>query len=86
MYLMHQPLSRTAKNDDLAQIRVSLEKNTWEERKELTLPVNVQKILDVAPAYAGFFGHGSVNTICVVPHMLTFDLRLIYLCEQNARR
>ena len=57
---MHQPLDRTANNSDLAQVRVDLDQNKWEERKELTLPQNVQKILDIAPAFSGFYGHGYV--------------------------
>ncbi|KAL2679041.1 hypothetical protein Neosp_009797 [[Neocosmospora] mangrovei] len=67
IYLMHQPLSRTASNSDLAQVRVVLEEDDWEIRNELKLPVNVQKILDIAPAYAGVFGHGSLYAVFVRP-------------------
>ena len=69
---MHQPLDRTANNSDLAQVRVDLDQNRWEERKELTLPQNVQKILDIAPAFSGFYGHGYV----IVPIGLNTRLTL----------
>ncbi|UZP32228.1 hypothetical protein NXS19_000044 [Fusarium pseudograminearum] len=57
VYLMHQPLSRTASNSDLARLQVRANGDII-VHKDVSLPMNVQRILDIAPAYGGVFGHG----------------------------
>ncbi|KAK7434452.1 hypothetical protein CaCOL14_012792 [Colletotrichum acutatum] len=57
VYLMHQPLSRTASNSDLSRLQVTSNAGVI-VHKDVSLPVNVQRILDISPAYGGVFGHG----------------------------
>ncbi|KAF7557530.1 hypothetical protein G7Z17_g514 [Cylindrodendrum hubeiense] len=60
VYLMHQPLHRTASNSDLSRLQVTTSAGII-VHKDVSLPVNVQKIIDIAPAYGGVFGHGVIH-------------------------
>jgi hypothetical protein len=58
LWLFSQPINRTAAGSDVTRAEVSLESNLVTIWKDISLPMNVQKILDVAPSSCEGYGRG----------------------------
>ena len=60
----HQPKDRITPGSDITHILVDPYLSSWQAFRDLSLPVNATKVLDIAPA-ANAYGRG-LYTLCVV--------------------
>jgi hypothetical protein len=58
IWLLAYPMDRTAIGTDVSRAEVSLDTNTVAVWKDLSLPKNVQKVLDIAPSSSEGLGRG----------------------------